>query len=174
MLVTTDTHVFFYYGDDIYSNFYRSAFTMAGVEFFCSEQAFMWAKAVYFRDYAVANDIANVDPTPHRAPFDCKMLGRKVRPYDEEMWNKVRYEIMCSVLMEKFKQNPVLAEMLLATDDRVLVEASPTDLIWGVGLAADHPDIHNPLKWRGLNLLGNALMYVRERLRALHRNNSIH
>lgn len=173
MITRTKDYVFFYYGDDIYSNFFKRKFNMAGLEFFCSEQAFMWAKAVCFQDYTTAAKIAAVDSKGRKAAFDCKMLGREVKPYSDEHWSKVRYSVMCDVLMEKFTQNHDMATELLATGDRVIVEASPTDTIWGIGMDVDHPDILDSTCWRGLNLLGNALMYVRERLAVLQKNNSI-
>jgi ribA/ribD-fused uncharacterized protein len=173
MLTRTKDYVFFYYGDDIYSNFYRIPFEFAGLRFFCSEQALMWAKAMYFRDYATASKIAHVDPKPRNAPFQCKMLGRGVKPYNDDQWAEVRYTVMCDILMAKFGQNVELTDELLATEDRVIVEASPTDVIWGIGMDTDNPDILDSTCWRGLNLLGNALMYTRERLRSQRNNNSI-
>lgn len=129
----------------------------------------MWAKAVFFRDWTVATDIAAVDPEPRNAAFTCKMLGREVKPYDDLVWRNARYDIMLDVLREKFRQNPELMEQLLATGDLILVEASQSDTIWGVGLAADHPDITNPSKWRGQNLLGKALMFIRDEERLLRK-----
>lgn len=162
MVKQDDQFLFFYYGDDCYSNFFRSEFEFAGVKFFCSEQAFMWAKAVFFRDWHTAGKIANVDGSKRNAPFTCKMLGREVKPYVEEMWESVRYQLMIDVLTQKFSQNLQLYRTLIGTGKLILVEASPTDKLWGVGLAADHPDVTNPARWRGRNLLGNALMEVRD------------
>jgi ribA/ribD-fused uncharacterized protein len=81
------------------------------------------------------------------------------------MWNQHRREIVMAGNYQKFTQNTALREFLLTTGDRVLVEASPLDKIWGIGLAADHVDAPQPEKWPGLNLLGFALMQVRDRIR---------
>ena len=61
----------------------------------------------------------------------------------------------------------------MATGDSILVEASPVDKIWGIGLAADNPDAQNPLKWKGQNMLGFALMEVRDELQKVNRNESL-
>jgi len=163
MIKTTDDFVFFYYGDDIYSNFYLCNFSMAGVDFFCSEQAFMWLKAMHFKDYKTAAKIAAVEPIKRNAPFVCKMLGREVSPYNDQVWAGERFATMCDVLSAKFEQNPELMAQLKATGKRVLVEASPTDTLWGIGMDIDHPDHMDQTCWRGLNMLGDALMRVRDR-----------
>lgn len=97
-------------------------------------------------------------------PNEAKQLGRKVAGFDKKLWERQRSEIVTTGNFAKFSQNPALKEFLLNTGDRVLVEASPVDRIWGIGLAADHIDAENPYKWKGLNLLGFALMEVRNRL----------
>lgn len=161
MIKETKEFVFFYYGDDIYSNFYRANFNFAGINCFCSEQAFMWAKAVFFKDYITAAKIAAVDPSKKNAAFTCKMLGREVKPYNDSVWQGERFNVMVHVLKAKFGQNPKLMDELAATGGKHLVEASPTDTIWGVGMDVDHPDIQDSSCWRGFNLLGEALMVVR-------------
>lgn len=100
-------------------------------------------------------------PTPRSA----KSLGRSVRNFDESMWSENRSSIVFDGNLAKFSQNPALASYLLDTKDRVLVEASPDDRIWGIGLSEDDRNVRNPERWRGLNLLGFALMRVREHLR---------
>jgi ribA/ribD-fused uncharacterized protein len=92
-------------------------------------------------------------------------LGQEVRGFDEEIWRHHRFGIVVKGNQAKFTQNETLKVFLLNTKARVLVEASPVDRVWGIGLAEDDPHATNPEKWRGLNLLGFALMKVRVRIR---------
>jgi ribA/ribD-fused uncharacterized protein len=93
-------------------------------------------------------------------------LGRQVRGFDEEAWTAARYDIVVAGSVAKFGQHEDLRAFLLATGERVLVEASPLDRVWGIGLAADDERASSPDRWVGLNLLGFALMDAREKLRA--------
>ena len=88
-----------------------------------------------------------------------------IRNFDEAAWLSEREKIVVEGNFHKFSQNKELKKFLLQTDRRILVEASPVDVIWGVGFAADNPAILHPEKWQGLNLLGFALMEVRDKLR---------
>ncbi|MGM0197262.1 NADAR family protein [Enterococcus sp. AZ180] len=110
-----------------------------------------------FKDKEVADKIMLA-----KYPKDAKYLGRQVRNYDDKIWSEKRYEIMVSVLKEKFHQNLYLENKLRKTGNSTLVEASPYDKIWGVG--TDYKHALNPNNWRGQNLLGKALMEVRESL----------
>ena len=92
-------------------------------------------------------------------------MGREVRGFDSATWDREKMRIVTEGSFYKFKQNAVLRDFLLSTGDDVLVEASPVDRIWGIGLAADDERAGNPLLWRGDNLLGFALMETREKLR---------
>ncbi len=92
-------------------------------------------------------------------------MGRQVKHFEEALWNAERSAIVARGNAEKFGQHPDLREFLLNTRERVLVEASPVDSIWGIGLAADSERAANPRRWNGLNLLGFALMEVRDQLR---------
>jgi ribA/ribD-fused uncharacterized protein len=92
------------------------------------------------------------------------MLGRRVRNFDEEMWIKHRYDIVVDASLAKFGQDKDLKAFLLGTGDRVLVEASPTDRIWGIGMTGRDERAGDPAQWRGLNLLGFALMQARAEL----------
>ena len=87
-----------------------------------------------------------------------------MRGFDEASWVAARYPLVVAGNLAKFGQNPPLADVLRHTGRRILVEASPYDRIWGVGIAATHADIGRPGRWRGLNLLGFALMDVRDQL----------
>lgn len=99
-----------------------------------------------------------------------KTLGRKVRNFDEVVWNEVKYSIVLNGNYLKSTQNPELREYLLATGDRVLAEASPYDGIWGIKMGKSDENAFNPLKWRGENLLGFALMEVRDEIRRVWEN----
>jgi ribA/ribD-fused uncharacterized protein len=100
------------------------------------------------------------------SPSEAKSLGRTVRGFDEEHWIAHRFETAVRGNFAKFGQNAELEDWLLVTGNAVLVEASPVDRIWGIGLAADDKRAREPHKWRGLNLLGFALMKVRHLLRS--------
>lgn len=100
------------------------------------------------------------------SPGAAKKLGGMVRGFEEERWKARRFAIVVAGNEHKFSQNQPLAAFLDTTGAKVLVEASPRDRIWGIGLAKDAPEAQDPLRWRGLNLLGFALMEVRGRLRA--------
>jgi len=145
------------YGE--FSNWYMKDFVYKGITFNCSEQALMWEKAVLFNDKDIADKIlASKDPK------QIKALGREVRNFDDSIWSQKRYDIMVDILAEKFKDEK-LKHMLLNTADVIIVEASPLDKIWGVGLALENPRIYDEEKWNGTNLLGKALMQVREQIR---------
>lgn len=92
-------------------------------------------------------------------------MGRLVRGFDEQTWRRERFGIVVEGSVHKFAAHADLREFLLNTGDRVLVEASPMDRVWGIGLAADDEAAGDPARWRGPNLLGFALMEARQRLR---------
>lgn len=97
-------------------------------------------------------------------PDKAKALGRAVQNYDDAVWSSVRYDKMVEVLRAKFKE-PVMRDILLRTGDRIIVEASPYDRIWGVGLDVEDTRVLDENQWRGQNLLGKALMDVRAELK---------
>lgn len=141
------------------SQWFDCRFTADGREYHTAEQYMMAHKAMLFGDNAVLEEIMSADN-----PAVYKKLGRKIRGFDEEIWKQHRTEIVIEGNMAKFSQNEPLKQFLLSTAPKVLVEASPYDSIWGIGIAADMPDAQNPEKWRGSNLLGFCLMEVRDRL----------
>lgn len=143
----------------IFSQWYSAKFTVEGIVYPTAEHFMMAEKARLFSQKELAEEII---ATP--SPAQAKALGRKVLRFDEEVWKKHRFEIVCRGNFAKFSQNSDLGEYLLQTGKKILVEASPVDAIWGIGMAYDHPDAENPLLWRGLNLLGFALMKVRDDL----------
>ncbi|MCL4145044.1 UNVERIFIED_CONTAM: hypothetical protein GTU68_065736 [Idotea baltica] len=117
----------------------------------------MAEKARLFNDRINLEKIIN-----SKSPGQAKQYGREVLGFKEDVWLANRSKIVKKANIEKFSQNEALKDYLLSTRNRVLVEASPVDTIWGIGLAKDSEHITNPLKWRGLNLLGFALMEVRD------------
>lgn len=153
----TDRYVYFWNGP--FSNFYRTNIKIKNLEFYSSEQAFMFMKAKMF-DPSLCEKILNTSN-----PKEAKRLGRLVKNYNDEKWNSVRYEIMKKILFLKFSQNEKLKEILLATKDKKLVESSPYDRIWGVGIHFTDELIYDESNWKGKNLLGKALMEVRDELK---------
>jgi ribA/ribD-fused uncharacterized protein len=142
-----------------FSQWYESSFNVDGKQYQTAEHFMMAEKARLFGDFEAEKSIlASANPGA------AKKFGRNVLGFNEAIWINNRFEIVVKANIEKFGQNPELKEFLLNTGDRVLVEASPVDRIWGIGLAEDNRDIENPNNWKGLNLLGFALMEVRERL----------
>ncbi|MDX5461771.1 NADAR family protein [Micromonospora tulbaghiae] len=141
------------------SQWWPAPFTVDGREFATAEHWMMWHKATLFGDHAVAERVLAAGH-PHRA----KALGRQVRDFDEATWVARRYEIVVAGSVAKFSQHEALRRFLLGTGDRVLVEASPTDRVWGIGLTADDPRAADPATWRGDNLLGFALLEARATL----------
>ena len=137
----------------------RSLFTIGGITFTHAEQFMMYAKAVLFGDHEAATRILNaVKPSEQQA------IGRTVRNYDSQVWEMFREGIVYDGNYAKFSQNPEQRELLLATRGTTLVEASPEDLIWGIGLLEDDPQAMDRTQWRGINLLGQVLTRVREAL----------
>lgn len=97
-------------------------------------------------------------------PKEMKAYGRAVRNFDKDTWDKECYGIVKRAGLAKFSQNPELGDYLKSTKNRILVEASPRDRIWGIGMGQSNPDAENPMKWRGRNLLGFALTEARDEL----------
>jgi ribA/ribD-fused uncharacterized protein len=122
----------------------------------------MWRKAMLFGDHDMAGQIL-VAPHPRAA----KGLGGRVQGFDQRTWKEHRFPIVVAGNVAKFGQHPELRDYLVGTGERVLVEASPMDRIWGIGLTRDDPAAADPATWRGLNLLGFALMEARATLRAV-------
>lgn len=133
--------------------------------YLCMEQYMMAGKAALFGDEEIRKEILACSD-----PKRIKALGRKVRGFDQEVWDNFKYAIVLGGNWCKFSQNRDLREFLLSTGDSVLVEASPYDAIWGIRLAASSPEAQDPMKWRGQNLLGFALMEVRDELRRVTQN----
>lgn len=154
----TDTHVYFWNGE--FSNFHPIKIKYNKINFYTTEQIFMWEKALYFEDKEIAQKIMVT-----AEPSECKRLGRQIKNFDADKWSIVSYDIMVNANYHKYSQNPILKDLLLETGDKTLVEASPFDKIWGVGLASFNDEILDEKNWRGQNLLGKALMEVRDKIR---------
>lgn len=142
-----------------FSQWYPAPFIVDGNRFASAEHFMMAEKARLFGDSEILQKIINA-PNPGAA----KAYGREVRGFKQDIWDANRFDIVVKANLAKFSQNDALKQFLLATNERVLVEASPVDKIWGIGLAEDAENIENPLTWKGLNLLGFALMEVRTQL----------
>lgn len=148
-------------GKFCFSQWYESPFSVDNKTYKTAEHWMMAQKALLFEDKTCFDKILAADK-----PAIAKDLGRLVLGFDEHIWNKHRFEIVKTGNIHKFNQNPIMADYLLKTDKHILVEASPVDSIWGIGLAQDDNYIDNIYAWRGLNLLGFALMEVRDFLQA--------
>lgn len=124
-----------------------------------AEHYMMAQKALIFDDLEIMElIIASTNPK------DVKALGRKVKNFNEEKWDANKFEIVLQGNLLKFTQNIPLGNFLKSTGASIIVEASPVDRIWGVGMAEDNSNINNPSYWKGPNLLGFALMEVRDHL----------
>lgn len=148
---------FTYFWHGPFSQWARSAFTVDGVEYTCAEQYMMHQKALIFGDTEKAQEImdAGFNPKKH------KELGRQVRGFMKDKWDKVAKDVVYIGTHNKFTQNPDLLEQLKATKGTTLVEASPFDRIWGIGLAENDPRAKQRATWLGTNWLGEILTEVR-------------
>ena len=142
------------------SQWWPCSFTIDGTRYTTAEQWMMASKARLFGDREAL--IAILAATQ---PKECKALGRAVRDFDEATWRQHRFDIVTAGNVAKFGQDSTLRAYLLATGEEILVEASPTDCVWGIRQHRQHPDAQDPLRWRGQNLLGFALMRARSILR---------
>ena len=144
----------------IFSNFHINSFKYENIWFPSSEHAFMWKKADYFQDDE-AKDLILSTKLPRKA----KDYGLKVKNFNEKKWTEVSYQFMVDVLVCKFGQNSSLKKTLLNTGSRSFVEGSPYDKIYGIGIHWEEDACYDQTKWKGQNLLGKALMEVRETLK---------
>ena len=142
-----------------FSQWYPRAFVVDDVHYATAEHFLMAEKARLFGD-----DVALEKILATFSPADAKKLGQEVKSFEESTWNDARYDAVVRGNLAKFAAHPDLEAFLLSTGERVLVEASPHDKVWGIGMGAQHPDARTPSKWRGTNLLGFALMETRARL----------
>lgn len=141
------------------SQWWMCPFAVDGVTYSCAEQYMMAEKARMFGDREMEIKIMEA-----RQPKEMKAYGRAVANFDKDCWDQACYEIVKRASLAKFSQNPRLWGFLKTTKKRILVEASPRDRIWGIGMGKANPDAECPVKWRGKNLLGFALTEARDQL----------
>jgi hypothetical protein len=148
-------------GKGCLSQWWPCRFTVDEVEYASAEHWMMAAKARLFDDPESLPQILAA-----KTPAEAKKLGRLVRGFDEQIWTAQRFDLVVQGNVAKFGQDEALRGFLLSTGNRVLVEASPRDRIWGIGMGAANEAATDPARWRGRNLLGFALMEAREQLTA--------
>lgn len=151
----TDDYIFFW--DGIYSQWYPADMIIDSITYTSCEQYMMQQKALLFGDKSAAKDIMNTqDPSLQ------KQIGRRVKKFDRDVWDEFCTSIVFKCNYAKFKQNWDLRKQLVAFSyGKIIVEASPYDKIWGIGMGENDPGIEDPANWRGMNLLGTCLMNVR-------------
>lgn len=152
-------YTMFFTEQSVFSQWYPCTFTVSDHSFNCAEQYMMYGKALLFDDAATAQLILLA---PH--PREHKALGRKATGFIDSVWKREREAIVTVGNRAKFTQNSALREQLVATRGTTLVEASPYDRIWGIGLAANDPRAQDASQWRGQNLLGKILTSLRDEL----------
>ena len=158
-IVIHSEFVFFWKPPNTFGQWTQSTFCVADDIYDCAEQFMMAEKARLFGDSEVRNQILST-----HSPKEQKRLGREVRGFQQTVWEEHREGIVFRGNLAKFQQHAGSRAELLQTGNRTLVEASPYDRIWGIGLRADDPRAIDPGAWRGLNLLGKTLMRVRDAL----------
>lgn len=142
-----------------FSQWWEDGFTVNNEAYKTAEHWMMAEKARVFNDEEIRKKILTV-----HHPQEAKQLGRKVKNFDPTVWDEQKFNIVVKGNYHKFSQHEDLQQFLLNTKNRVLVEASPRDRIWGIGMSQNNEKASNPNLWRGQNLLGFALMEVRDRL----------
>jgi ribA/ribD-fused uncharacterized protein len=157
----SEQFTFFYRTAHPFSQWYSSEYQIDGITFYTAEQYMMYGKAMLFGDEEIAQKILQTTD-----PREQKALGRQVRNFDPVVWEREAKNIVYKANYAKFTQNENLKKFLLKTEGTTLVEASPTDVIWGIGMDESHPDRFDKSKWRGTNWLGEVLTQLREDLLA--------
>lgn len=150
---------FFWGSHHPFSQWHTSEFVINEINFNCAEQYMMYQKALLFDNEDIAQQILETD-----VPGKQKALGRKVKGFNPIIWEANRFQIVYDANKAKFSQNEHLLKFLKGTTGKWIVEASPVDSIWGIGLSVNSPKARLPEQWEGLNLLGEVLMKVREDL----------
>ena len=148
-----------------FSQWWEAPFEVDGIVYKTAEHWMMAEKARMFNDMAVLQQVIAA-----KTPGEAKKYGRLVSDFDPVAWDEVKFDIVVEGNIHKFSRHPDLETFLIGTLDRILVEASPQDGIWGIGMAVSHADVENPMSWTGENLLGYALMEVRDALKIMNQN----
>lgn len=146
-------YTFFWKSNSPFSNWYKSKFIHNGIIYNCSEQYMMYQKALLFNDLKTAQKILETE-----SPKEQKDLGRQIKNFNPDVWDKNCFSIMLKGLKEKFLQNEDCLNALEQAKNTILVEASPVDRIWGIGYAEDSALNHID-SW-GENRLGKLLNQV--------------
>lgn len=147
-----------------FSQWSYSSFKDASNTYTCAEQYMMYQKAVLFNDYDAARKImATTNPS------DMKHYGRMVKGFDQKIWDENCERIVYAGNYLKYNQNEKHRLQLFETVGTILVEASPVDKIWGIGLNEIKANVIPPEQWPGKNLLGKILTKVRDDLLKEHK-----
>ena len=155
--IDKEQFLMFYSARSVFSNFHPSKFSMSGIDFTSNEQYYQYKKAEFFRDTVKMKMIISA-----QTPALQKKLGSSIRPFDKKEWSTVSRQHMFNGCCGKFAQNPSMASKLKSTVGWTLVEASPSDLIWGIGMSRFDLASSNRMNWKGQNLLGQVLMEIRD------------
>lgn len=147
-------------GPYVFSQWHFSDFAIDGITYPTAEHWMMAQKARIMGDTNTLEQILACG-----GPDEAKAFGRQVTNWDQTKWDAEKFDVVVQGNLAKFSQDPELREYLLGTGDKVLVEASPEDRVWGIGLRREDKAAHNPHTWRGQNLLGFAIMEARQRIR---------
>lgn len=142
------------------SQWFPAPFTVDGVTYATAEHWMMAKKALLFGDIPAYEKILQT-----LKPGTAKIIGRSVVDFDAVAWDQARYDIVVEGSFHKFSQHAFFRTFLLYTGSKVIVEASPRDNTWGIGMGQNHENVMNPFNWKGTNLLGFALMEARDRLK---------
>jgi ribA/ribD-fused uncharacterized protein len=154
----TEKYIFFWNG--IFSQWYQSEMVIDGITYNCCEQYMMHQKALTFNDHEIAEKVMKA-----KLPNDQKSLGRQVKGFNKDLWDRVCVGIVYKGNYAKFTQSKKLKDLLLETGEKIIVEASPYDQIWGIGMGCEEDGIEDPVNWKGLNLLGWSIMLVRNQIK---------
>ncbi|KAH7823109.1 putative NADAR family protein [Monocercomonoides exilis] len=141
----------------IFAQWFTSPFVVDSIRYNTAEHWMMAEKARLFNDDVSLQNILKAS-TPRKA----KELGRGVKNFNGTVWEQKKFDIVYQGNLHKFSQHPELKALLMETKSSIIVEASPLDAIWGIKMAASNPKATNPHEWKGENVLGFAIMAVRD------------
>ena len=142
-----------------FSNFFPCNFTLEGKHWTTSEKYFMWKKAMTFGDTEIADEILNNDD-----PRTVKKLGRQVKDFSSDVWDRVKFDIMYNAVKAKFTQDSDCNKCIKIFEKQKFIEGSPYDVVWGVGIRYDDENVFDENKWKGENLLGKIVTIVRDEI----------